>query len=213
MLRLHPALRRQVLALVVELLDVEVFDIRPKIGEAPRDAPVVADDDVRARPGRVTPATSKSPAVRCASYQMFGIASSRCMSFDSSGLPDAVCAPETTQLLEPGRSAGRHRSARPQPYAADLASSCCDRARSTASSLRSLWAQPRQLFCFGVAAGCSSSSSSGVSSPGASFSIELRRNRRMIAPRRVDEQIGRSAPDRASPGSSPSPACLCRASD
>jgi len=26
------------------------------------------------------------------------------MSFDSSGLPEAVCAPETTQLLEPGRT-------------------------------------------------------------------------------------------------------------
>src|SRR5271157_52832 len=53
-------------------------------------------------PGSVTPATSKSPAVRWASYQTLGICKSRCISLESSGLPDAVCAPDTTQLLDPG---------------------------------------------------------------------------------------------------------------
>jgi hypothetical protein len=34
-------------------------------------------------------------------YQMLGTVSERCMSLARSGLPLAVCAPETTQLLEP----------------------------------------------------------------------------------------------------------------
>ena len=92
---------REIFAVVVELLNVEVFDIRAEVGETPGDVAIVPDDD-HGRPGRVTPATSKSPAVRCASYQAFGMCWSRCMSFDNSGLPETVCAPETTQLLEPG---------------------------------------------------------------------------------------------------------------
>ena len=47
MLRLHPALRRQVFALVVELLDVNVFDVRAEIGKSPRDVAIVSHDDER----------------------------------------------------------------------------------------------------------------------------------------------------------------------
>ena len=72
-------------------------------------------------PGSVTPATSKFAAVialfvaafvsllvplfilRCASNHKFGIWWLRCISFDSSGFPETVCAPETTQLFDPGR--------------------------------------------------------------------------------------------------------------
>src|SRR6185312_5238082 len=52
-------------------------------------------------PGSVAPMTSKSPADRCARYQSDGICASRCGSLASSGLPDAVIVPSTTQLLEP----------------------------------------------------------------------------------------------------------------
>src|SRR5215813_10678040 len=61
-------------------------------------------------PGSVTPATSRSPDLRCASYQRFGIWWPRCISFDKSGLPVVVCAPETTQLFEPGRNDSSCRS-------------------------------------------------------------------------------------------------------
>ncbi len=58
-------------------------------------------------PGSVTPATSKLPVVvfRCASNHRFGIWWLRCISFESSGFPETVCAPETTQLFDPGRKA------------------------------------------------------------------------------------------------------------
>src|SRR5579875_1222904 len=47
MLGLLPALRRKILASVVELLDVEVFDIGAEIGKAPGDALIMTDDHVR----------------------------------------------------------------------------------------------------------------------------------------------------------------------
>ena len=46
MLGLHPSLRREVLAFVVELLDENVFHRRPDIGEAPGHVAVVPDDHV-----------------------------------------------------------------------------------------------------------------------------------------------------------------------
>src|SRR4051812_16127598 len=65
-------------------------------------------------PGMVKPATSNAAPVfavamvRWASYQTFGMRCTRCMSLESSGFPDVVCAPETTQLFEPveGSSSG-----------------------------------------------------------------------------------------------------------
>src|SRR6202167_6687899 len=56
-------------------------------------------------PRSVTPAPSKLPAVvrRCAANHKFGIWWSRCISFESSGFPETVCWPETTQLFDPGR--------------------------------------------------------------------------------------------------------------
>src|SRR5690349_12609908 len=64
-------------------------------------------------PGRLTPATSKSPERRCTSYQKFGIWWPRCISFESSGFPETVCAPETTQLFDPmGKSSFRNSGAR-----------------------------------------------------------------------------------------------------
>src|SRR5882762_10312816 len=55
-------------------------------------------------PGRLTPAASKfcCGTSSCTSYQIPGRPQSRCMSFESSGLPLTVCAPETTQLFDPG---------------------------------------------------------------------------------------------------------------
>src|SRR5208283_3039664 len=72
-------------------------------------------------PGSVTPATSKlllfivaavavavavvaAVVFRCAANHRFGIWWSRCISFDSSGFPETVCCPETTQLFDPGRN-------------------------------------------------------------------------------------------------------------
>jgi hypothetical protein len=46
-LGLHPTLGREVFTLVIELLDVDVFNRRPQIGEAPGDVPVVSNDHVR----------------------------------------------------------------------------------------------------------------------------------------------------------------------
>src|SRR5712671_8106868 len=54
-------------------------------------------------PGKETPATSNWPVLRCTSYQTLGMEWSRCMSFESSGLPLTVCAPETTHSLEPAK--------------------------------------------------------------------------------------------------------------
>src|ERR1041385_7758054 len=53
-------------------------------------------------PGREKPSMLKSPEWSCSSYHTPGTRCGRCISFESSGLPDTVCAPETTQLLEPG---------------------------------------------------------------------------------------------------------------
>src|SRR3954463_2235448 len=55
-------------------------------------------------PGSVAPITSKSPADRCARYHSDGICAPRCGSLASSGLPDAVIVPSTTQLLDPSAS-------------------------------------------------------------------------------------------------------------
>src|SRR5687768_15255416 len=50
-------------------------------------------------PGKVTPATCTPGADNSVMYQMLGANEGRCGSFASSGLPDAVRLPETTQLL------------------------------------------------------------------------------------------------------------------
>src|SRR5262245_4639302 len=51
--------------------------------------------------GRVAPMTSNSPEDTCARYHNAIICASRCGAFASSGLPEAVIVPSTTQLLEP----------------------------------------------------------------------------------------------------------------
>ena len=66
-------------------------------------------------PGSVAPTTSNSGVEMCARYQTLGISSRRCGSFASSGLPDSVCSPLTTQALEPSPDA---RSAGIAPFAA-----------------------------------------------------------------------------------------------
>ena len=53
-------------------------------------------------PGSATPETSRPGAWRCVMYQMPGSEYSRCMSFESSGLPEAVWLPAMAQALEPG---------------------------------------------------------------------------------------------------------------
>src|SRR5918911_1267599 len=50
-------------------------------------------------PGVVTPATRTPGALRCIMYQIEGADAGRCGSLASSGLPDAVREPATTQLL------------------------------------------------------------------------------------------------------------------
>src|SRR5579859_4182488 len=57
---------------------------------------------MKGRPGKLKPATLKSSAFICSSYHVFGMECCRCMSLESNGLPDAVCAPLITQSLEPG---------------------------------------------------------------------------------------------------------------
>src|ERR1700722_7052765 len=60
---------------------------------------------MKGEPGRETPETWNSPvgvgASRSASYQVPGTPRLRCMSFERSGLPEAVWVPETAQLPEP----------------------------------------------------------------------------------------------------------------
>ncbi len=62
-------------------------------------------------PGRVTPAAWKAAsgagfaACRSASYHNSGTLSERCMSFESSGFPEAVREPETAHALEPATQA------------------------------------------------------------------------------------------------------------
>src|SRR5262245_65667256 len=55
-------------------------------------------------PGSVAPMTSKSGADRCARYQVEGTRVPRCGSLASSGFPEAVSVPSTTQLFEPSAS-------------------------------------------------------------------------------------------------------------
>src|ERR1700704_5743765 len=59
------------------------------------------------RPGREKPSTLKSPEWSCTSYHTPGTRCGKCISFESSGLPETVCAPEITQLFEPGRQASQ----------------------------------------------------------------------------------------------------------
>src|SRR6476469_8216835 len=59
------------------------------------------------RPGREKPSMLKSPEWSCSSYHTPGTRCGKCMSFESSGLPETVCAPDTTQLFEPGRQASQ----------------------------------------------------------------------------------------------------------
>ena len=60
---------------------------------------------MKGAPGRATPVTWNEPegvgAWRSVSYQMPGTPWERCMSLERMGFPEAVWAPETTQLLEP----------------------------------------------------------------------------------------------------------------
>src|SRR5215471_5924724 len=56
----------------------------------------------RGIPGKVNPSTSNSPEWSCNSYHTAGMRCGRCISFESSGFPVVVCAPETTQLFDPG---------------------------------------------------------------------------------------------------------------
>ena len=53
-------------------------------------------------PGRATPDTSRPGAVRCTMYQMEGREYSRCISLESSGLPEAVKRPLKAHPFEPG---------------------------------------------------------------------------------------------------------------
>ncbi len=85
-----------------EVFDVDVLDFGAEVGEAPGDVVVVAGDD-EGTPGRETPVTWRPGASRSAWYQMPGTLWARCMSLERSGLPVAVWAPETTQLLEPAK--------------------------------------------------------------------------------------------------------------
>src|SRR6185312_9301247 len=58
---------------------------------------------MKGNPGRENPSISKSPEWSCSSYHTPGTWCGKCISFESSGLPETVCAPETTQLFEPGK--------------------------------------------------------------------------------------------------------------
>src|SRR4051812_50201874 len=51
-------------------------------------------------PGNVAPIALRPGAFRCAKYQTPGAVRPRCGSFASSGLPPAVCAPLSAQLLD-----------------------------------------------------------------------------------------------------------------
>src|SRR5579862_8152200 len=61
-------------------------------------------------PGSEKPSTLKSPEWSCTSYQTPGTRCPRCISFESSGLPETVCAPETTQSFDPGKQASHASS-------------------------------------------------------------------------------------------------------
>ena len=62
-------------------------------------------------PGSATPATFMPGASRCVMYQMPGSEYSRCMSLDSSALPDAVWLPAMAQALDPGLASPNPRIA------------------------------------------------------------------------------------------------------
>src|SRR6476646_1304707 len=65
---------------------------------------------MKGSPGREKPSTLKSPEWSCTSYHTPGTRCGKCISFDSSGLPETVCAPESTQLFDPGRQASQESS-------------------------------------------------------------------------------------------------------
>src|SRR5258708_13219628 len=62
---------------------------------------------MKGRPGKEKPSTLKSPECSCTSYHTPGTRCGKCISFESSGLPETVCAPETTQLFDPGKQASQ----------------------------------------------------------------------------------------------------------
>src|SRR5215216_4449418 len=64
-------------------------------------------------PGIDAPATFRSAATRCSSYQSDGISRARCGSLASSGRPVLVRVPDTTQLLLPAGRAARSNHSRP----------------------------------------------------------------------------------------------------
>ena len=101
-------------------------------------------------PGSVTPATSKLPLVvfRCASNHRFGIWWSRCISFDSSGFPETVCCPETTQLFDPGRNESSEYSA-PEEFARRISSPEGNRARQCLAPERRVQSRRRTQPCEG----------------------------------------------------------------
>src|SRR5215831_8089286 len=80
-------------------------------------------------PGSVTPAAWKPGARRSAMYQMFGSLRPRCMSFESKGLPLAVCVPEITQLLEPGIQPEQERFSRADMLTFVESNACARRLR------------------------------------------------------------------------------------
>ncbi len=100
-LRLHPSLGCLIRALIVEVLDVNVGHSWANVGESPGHALVVTYNDVTAFRAASRPPHRTCQQCRCASYHRFGIWWPRCISFDSSGFPVTVCAPETTQSFDP----------------------------------------------------------------------------------------------------------------
>src|SRR6185312_15976306 len=62
---------------------------------------------MKGRPGREKPSTLKSPEWSCTSNHTPGTRCGKCISLESSGLPETVCAPETTQLFDPGKQASQ----------------------------------------------------------------------------------------------------------
>src|ERR1039458_3269228 len=81
-----------------------------------------------ASPGMVTPATSRPGACRCAMYQIPGSEYSRCISFESSGLPDAVWLPAMAQALDPRYIPGF-------PYALERCRSRCSHPEASQDGL------------------------------------------------------------------------------
>src|SRR5437879_4520195 len=65
---------------------------------------------INGSPGREKPSTLKSPEWSCTSYHTPGTRCGKCISLESSGLPETVCAPESTQLFDPGRQASQESS-------------------------------------------------------------------------------------------------------